>query len=152
MSVENLVDSIYRLFVKTADEAPSYTKLPHLLKCEPPVEDPVLDDVTATDDRRTVKVPVDFTEDSEIEFEYVLDATNPVHMAIQDAFDNRTELDFKYVYVTAPKMSRGFKAMVVKLTPDAEDKKKKMRMKGTLSITSDPTVLETSDPVVAGQL
>ena len=48
MSVENLVDSIYRLFVKTADEAPSYTKLPHLLKCEPPVEDPVLDDVTAT--------------------------------------------------------------------------------------------------------
>lgn len=151
MSVENLVDSIYRLFVKTAVGTPSFTKLPHLIKCEPPVQDPVLDDVTASDDRRTVKVAVNFTEDSEVEFEYVLDATNPVHMAIQDAYEKRTELEFKYVYVTAPKLSRSFKAMVVKLTPDAEDKKKKIRMKGTLSITSEPLVLETSDPVITAK-
>ena len=149
MSVENLVDSIYRLFVKTADA--TYTKVPRLLKCDPPVEDPVLDDVTATDDRRTVKVAVDFTEDSELEFEYVYKTDSAEQQAIQDAYDNKTELDFKYVYVTAPTLSRSFKATIVKLTPDASDKKQKMRMKGTLSITSNPAVLETSDPVITAK-
>lgn len=142
MAVPNLVDSFYQLFVST--DGSTFNKVPHLQKCEPPTQEKILDDVTATDDRRTVKAVVDFTEDSEIEFEYVLDPTDAQHTAIQTAFDDGTELTWQLKFVEAANLSREFKGMVSKLTPNADDNKKKIRMTGTITITSEPSKSLTS--------
>ena len=142
MAVENLVDSFYQLYVST--DGAVFNKVKHLQKCEPPKQEKTLDEVTATDDRRTVKAVVDFTEDSEIEFEYVLDPTDAQHTAIQSAFDDGTDLTWQLKFVEASGLSREFKGMVSKLTPSADDKKKKIRMIGTITITSEPSKSLTS--------
>lgn len=137
MAVENLVDSFYRLLVSS--DGLAFSKVNHLQKCEPPTSEKVLDDVTATDDNRTVKAVVNFTEDSEIEFEFVLDPTDEQHLLIQSAYDENTELHWQYKLMQASTLSRQFKGMVSKLTPNTDDNKKKVRMTGTITITSDPT-------------
>lgn len=137
MSVENLVDSFYQLLVSSTESG--FKKVKHLQKCEPPTSEKTLDDVTATDDKRTVKAVVDFTEDSEIEFEFVLDPADEQHILIQSAYEENTELNWQYKLVKATGLSRQFKGMVSKLTPNTDDNKKKVRMTGTITITSDPT-------------
>lgn len=57
-NVANLVDSFYQLFVSTDGE--DFKKVEHLTKCSVPSDEKVLDDVTATDDKRTIKAVVDF--------------------------------------------------------------------------------------------
>lgn len=71
-----------------------YQKVEHLQKCDHPSEEKTLDEVTATDDKRTVKAPVDFKEESELEFEYVLDPKDTVHQLIQTSFEGGKELFF----------------------------------------------------------
>lgn len=137
MSVENLVDSFYQLLVSSTES--EFKKVKRLQKCEPPASEKTLDDVTATDDKRTVKAVVDFTEDSEIEFEFVLDPTDEQHLLIQSAHEDNTELNWQYKFVKATGLSRQFKGTVSKLTPNTDDNKKKLRMTGTITITSDPT-------------
>lgn len=137
MAVENLVDSFYQLLVSSTES--EFKKVKHLQKCEPPTSEKTLDDVTATDDTRTVKAVVNFTEDSEIEFEFVLDPADEQHLLIQSAYEDDTELNWQYKLVKATGLSRQFKGMVSKLTPNTDDNKKKVRMTGTITITSDPT-------------
>ena len=141
MAVENLVDAYYTLNVST--EGATFTKVKHLISCEPPPSEKKLDDVTTTDDKRTVKAVVDFTEDSEIDFEYALNQEDPTHLAIQAAYDANTELEWQFKFVNAPTLSRQFKGIVSKLTPQTDDTKKKIRMMSTITITSEPTATIT---------
>lgn len=142
MAVENLVDSFYQLLV--SEDGSAFNKVKHLQKCDPPASEKVLDEVTSTDDTRTVKAVVNFTEDSEIEFEYVLDPQDSQHTLIQRAFDENLELSWQYKVVQAAALSREFKGMVSKLTPNTDDNKKKVRMVGTITITTEPTKELTS--------
>lgn len=141
MAVENLVDAYYTLSVST--DSTTFNKIKHLQMCEPPVSEKMLDEVTATDDKRTVKAVVDFAEDSEIEFEYVLDPTDAQHTALQTAYDANTELTWQFKFVNASALSREFKGMISKLTPETDDTKKKIRMKGTITITNEPSATLT---------
>lgn len=136
MAVENLVDAYYTLNVST--DGLAFEKVKHLLKCEPLTSEKTLDDVTPTDAKRTVKAVVDFTEDSEIDFEFALDPADVQHLAIQDAYDANTELTWQFKFANAPTLSRQFKGMISKLTPSTDDTKKKIRMMGTITITSEP--------------
>ncbi len=141
MAVDNLVDAYYTLHVST--DGLTFDKVKHLQKCDPPTSEKTLDDVTPTDAKRTVKAVVDFTEDSEIDFEFVLDPADVQHLAIQAAYDDNTELTWQFKFTNAPTLSREFKGMVSKLMPSTDDTKKKIRMQGTITITSEPTATLT---------
>lgn len=137
MAVANLVDSFYKLSIST--NGTKFDKIEHLQKCDVPSEELVLDDVTSTTDTRTVKARVNFKEDNEIEFEYVLDPQDEVHKAVQSAFDAGTECTFKLEFVHASSESRQFKGIIAKLTTSNDDTKKKIRKTGTITITGDVT-------------
>nr|WP_315041311.1 hypothetical protein [uncultured Moraxella sp.] len=137
MAVENMVDSFYQLHVSKDGQA--FTKLAHLTSCGVPNEAKVLDDVTATDDKRTVQAVVDFKEESELEFEYVLEPRDATQQMVQDAFDAGTELTFQIKFVNIASESRQFKGLIAELTTDNEDTKKKLRKKGKISITGEVT-------------
>ena len=141
MAVDNLVDAYYTLHVST--DGTTFKKVEYLQNCDPVAEEKTLDDVTPTDAKRTVKAVVEFTEDSDIDFEYVLEPTNTEHLAIQAAYDDNTELTWQFKFTNAPTLSREFKGMVSKLTPSTNDTKKKIRMMGTITITSEPTATLT---------
>ena len=141
MAVDNLVDAYYTLHVST--DGLTFDKVKHLQKCDQPTSEKTLDDVTPTDAKRTVKAVVDFTEDSVIDFEFVLDPAVVQHLAIQAAYDDNTELTWQFKFTNAPTLSREFKGMVSKLTPSTDDTKKKIRMQGTITITSEPTATIT---------
>lgn len=136
-NVANLVDSFYQLLVST--DGNTFSKVEHLQKCGVPSEEKVMDEVTATDDERTVKAVVNFKEESEIEFEFVVDPQDTAQQLIQTAFDEGTELHFQLKFVKATAESRQFKGMVSKLSLDNEDIKKKLRKTATISITGDVT-------------
>lgn len=137
MSAENTKDSFYQLFVSANGEASSFKKVERLIKCGAPSEAKVLDEITATDDRRTVKAAVDFKEESELEFEYVLLPDDTTHQLIQTSFEQGKELVFQIKFLEASGESRQFKGMIAELTTDAEDTKKKIRKKGKITITGD---------------
>lgn len=137
MSAENIKDGFYQLFVSADGQASSFKKIARLTSCGVPSEVKVLDDITATDDRRTVKVPVDFKEESEIEFEYVLVVEDATHQLLQSSFETGKELTWQLKFVEAASESRQFKGIISELTTDAEDTKKKLRKKGKISITGD---------------
>lgn len=139
MSAENIKDSFYQLWVSETGESGTFKKVSRLTKATPPSEAKVLDDITATDDRRTVKAPVDFKEESELEFEYVLLPDDTTHQLIQSSFDSGSELVFQLKFVEAPSESRQFKGVISELTTNAEDTKKKLRKKGKISITGEVT-------------
>lgn len=136
-SIENLVDSFYTLHVST--DGAQFNKIPHLTSCSAPSEAKVLDDVTATDDNRTVNAPVNFRENGELDFEYVLNPDDETHQALQTAFDEGKELTFQIKYTKAQSESRQFKAIIAELTTNHEDTKKKLRKTGKLTITGDVT-------------
>lgn len=73
-NVANLLDSFYTLPVSTTED--DFKKVEHLQKCAVPTEEKVMDEVTATDDKRAVKAVVDFKEESEIEFEFVHESSD----------------------------------------------------------------------------
>ena len=139
MSAENTKDSFYELLVSETGVAQSFKKVERLTSCGVPNDAKVLDEVTSTSDRRTVKVPVDFKEESEIEFEYVLLPDDTTHQLIQTAFDGNKELTFQLKFVEAAAESRQFKGIIAELTTDAEDTKKKLRKKGKITITGEIT-------------
>lgn len=136
-TVENTKDSFYQLFVSSTGTSSSFKKLERLTKCGVPNEAKVLDDITATDDRRTVKVPVDFKEESELEFEYTLLPDDVTHKLIQSSFETGKALTFQLRFVEAPSESREFEGIISELTTDAEDTKKKIRKKGKISVTGE---------------
>ena len=137
MSAENAKDSFYQLFVSAGGQSGSFKKVERLTSCGVPNEAKVLDDITATDDRRTIKAPVDFKEEAELEFEYVLLPGDETHQLIQTSFDNGKELVWQLKFVEATGESREFKGMIAELTTDAEDTKKKLRKKGKITITDE---------------
>lgn len=137
MSAENSKDSFYQLFVSADGRSDSFKKVERLTSCGVPNEAKVLDDITATDDRRTVKAPVDFKEEAELEFEYVLLPADETHQLIQTSFDGGKELVWQLKFVEATGESREFKGMIAELTTDAEDTKKKLRKKGKITITGE---------------
>lgn len=139
MSAENTKDSFYELLVSETGAAQSFKKVERLTSCGVPNDAKVLDEVTSTSDRRTVKVPVDFKEESEIEFEYVLLPDDTTHQLIQTAFDGNKELTFQLKFIEAAAESRQFKGIIAELTTDAEDTKKKLRKKGKITITGEIT-------------
>lgn len=139
MSAENAKDSFYQLFVSANGQAQSFKKVILLQKCGVPSEAKVLDDITATDDRREIKVPVDFKEGSEIDFEYVLDPADTTHQLLQTSFEGAKELVFQLKFVEVPTESRQFKGIISELTTDNDDTKKKLRKKGKISITGEVT-------------
>ena len=137
MAVENLVDNYYQLHV--SQDGAIYNKIEHLTEAGFPDQEKMLDDVTSTDDRITINAVVDFKESSTIEFTYVYDPANVEHIALQAAFDANTELDWRFVFVNAPTLSREFKGFLSNLTPATDDPRQKTRMNGTITITSVPT-------------
>lgn len=134
-NVANLLDSFYTLSVSTTED--DFKKVEHLQKCGVPTEEKVMDEVTATDDKRTVKAVVDFKEESEIEFEFVHEPSDEGQKIINTAFESGAELNFKLEFVKATSEGRKFKGIISKLTLDNEDTKKKLRKTGTISITGD---------------
>lgn len=136
-NVANLTDSFYTLSVSSDGE--NFTKVEHLQKCAVPTDEKVMDEVTATDDKRTVKAVVDFKEESEIEFEFVHEPADEGQKLINTAFEAGTELNFKLEFVKATSEGRKFKGIISKLSIDNEDTKKKLRKTGTISITGDVT-------------
>lgn len=134
-NVANLLDSFYTLSVSTTED--DFKKVEHLQKCAVPTEEKVMDEVTATDDKRTVKAVVDFKEESEIEFEFVHEPNDEGQKIINTAFESGVELNFKLEFVKATSEGRKFKGIISKLTLDNEDTKKKLRKTGTISITGD---------------
>lgn len=136
-NVANLLDSFYTLSVSA--DGRTFKKVEHLQKCGVPTEEKVMDEVTASDDKRTVKAVVDFKEESEIEFEMVHEPQDEGQTIINTAFKSGAELTFKLEFVKATSESRQFKGIISKLTLDNEDTKKKLRKTGTISITGDVT-------------
>lgn len=134
-NVANLVDSFYQLFVSTDGE--DFKKVEHLTKCSVPSDEKVLDDVTATDDKRTIKAVVDFKEESEIEFEFVVDPEDAAQKLVQKAFDDGSGLHFQLKFVKASSESRKFTGLISKLSVDNEDTKRKLRKTATIAITGD---------------
>lgn len=137
MSAENTKDSFYQLWISGDGQSGTFKKVERLTKCGVPNEAKVLDDITATDDRRTVKVPVDFKEESELEFEYTLLPDDVTHKLIQSSFETGKALTFQLRFVEAPSESREFEGIISELTTDAEDTKKKIRKKGKISVTGE---------------
>lgn len=136
-NVANLLDGFYTLSVSS--DGQTFKKVEHLQKCAVPTEEKVMDEVTATDDRRTVKAVVDFKEESEIEFEFVHEPDDEGQKIINTAFKSGAELTFKMEFTKAASESRQFKGIISKLSLDNEDTKKKLRKTGTISITGDVT-------------
>lgn len=138
-TVENAKDSFYQLFVSATNTSSSFKKIERLTSCGVPSEAKVLDDITATDDRRQVNAVVDYKENSEVEFEYVLLPEDETHKLLQKSFENGRELYFQLKFMEATSESRQFKGIIAELTTDAEDTKKKLRKKGRITITGDTT-------------
>lgn len=136
MSAENTKDSFYQLFVSADGQSGTFKKVERLLKCDPPNEAKEEDDITSTEDRQTVKAPVDFKSESQIEFEYVLLPDDETHKLLQTSFDTGKELTFQFKFIEVPSESREFKGMISDLTVNAEDTKRKLRKKGKITITS----------------
>lgn len=147
-NVANLLDSFYILSVSS--DGRTFKKVEHLQKCGVPTEEKVMDEVTATDDRRTVKAVVDFKEESEIEFEFVHEPQDEGQKLINNAFTAGSELTFKLEFVQAASESRQFKGIISKLSLDNEDTKKKLRKTGTISITGDVTPIEATSTRTGG--
>lgn len=143
MSIDKTKDAFYSLHVALASTKPltgaSFKKVERLMSCGMPNEAKVTDDITATDDRRTINAVVDFKESSELEFEYVLVQDDTTHALLQTSFENGAELVFQIKFAEIPSESRQFKGIISELTTNADDVKKKLRKKGKIVMTSDST-------------
>lgn len=130
----NLADSFYTAHYSIDGRV--FKKIPALQSADVPSEERVLDEVTTTDSKRKIEVPVDFVESGEWKFEYAYEEGNADHTALQKAYDDKTELTFQLKFPTAASLNRQFKGIISGLTTKAEGKKK-IRKEATVSITSD---------------
>lgn len=138
MAKENIVDSFHRLNIDVDGTGTTFTKIPHLQSCEPPMGEKTTDNITATDDQEEVTVIVDFKKNGQIEFEIVYDQTDPTHTKLDQMWVDNSYADFEYELVKINR-KKTFTAQLMKWQ-EAVDKEKKLRMKGTLVISNLNTV------------
>lgn len=138
MAKENIVDSFHRLNMDIDGLGTTFTKIPHLQSCEPPLAEKTSDTITATDDQEEVEVLVDFRKNGQIEFEIVYDPIDPTHMALDAMWADNSYSDFEYELVKINR-KKTFTAQLIKWQ-EVVDKEKKLRMKGTLIISKLTTV------------
>lgn len=134
MANENIVDSFYRLNIDLVGDGTTFAKIPLLQECAPPKSEKTSDTITATDDQEEVTVVVDFKKNSQIDFEVVYDPADPSHMALDEMWEDNSYKDFEYEFV---KLSRKktFTGQLMKWE-EATGKEKKLRMKGTLTVSN----------------
>lgn len=130
----NLADSFYTVHYST--DGQTFKKIPALQEADVPSEEAVLDEVTTTDSKRKIEVPVDFVEDGEWSFTYAHDESNADHKALQKAYKDKSELTFQIKFPTAPTLNCEFKGIISALNIKAEVKKK-IRREAKVSITSN---------------
>ena len=133
MAKENIVDSFYRLNMDLVGDGTTFTKIPLLQECAPPKSEKTSDNITATDDQEEVMVVVDFKKNGQIDFEIVYDPTDPTHMALDAMWEDNSYADFEYEFVKLTR-KKTFTAQLMKWE-ESTDKEKKLRMKGTLTIS-----------------
>lgn len=134
MAKENIVDSFYRLNIDLVGDATTFTKIPLLQECAPPTSDKTNDTITATDDQEEVTVVVDFKKNSQIDFEIVYDPTDPTHMKLDEMWADNSYADFEYEFVKLSR-TKTFTGQLMKWA-ETTDKEKKLRMKGTLTVSN----------------
>ena len=134
MAKENIVDSFYRLNMDLTGDGLTFTKIPLLQECAPPNAEKTSDTITATDDQEEVTVVVDFKKNSQIDFEIVYDPTDPTHMALDAMWATNSYKDFEYEFVKLTR-KKTFTAQLMKWE-ESTDKEKKLRMKGSLTISN----------------
>ncbi|AAZ18319.1 hypothetical protein Psyc_0456 [Psychrobacter arcticus 273-4] len=134
MAKENIVDSFYRLNMDLIGDGLTFTKIPLLQECAPPKAEKTSDTITATDDQEEVTVVVDFKKNSQIDFEVVYDPTDPTHMALDAMWATNGYKDFEYEFVKLAR-KKTFTAQLMKWE-ESTDKEKKLRMKGSLTISN----------------
>ena len=137
MAVETVANSQFVLNV-SIDNGTTFKKIPHLQQSDVPNNERLTDDITATDDVSEVIVPVNFTKNGEIEFEYVLDPTDAVHTSLQTLYDTNGTAIWQLKYADPKVKGYEFKGMLKKLSEQA-DKTKKLRVKATLLSTGTIT-------------
>lgn len=128
-------DSFYTL--EYSSDGTVFKKIPKLQSAQPPSHKKVVDETTSTDDHIKVEEPIDFFDGSEIDFEYVHVENDPEHIKLKTAYENNTELTWRYKFTQAPSLSKQFKGRITELTP-TPDPKKKLRQKGRINISSKP--------------
>lgn len=143
MAKENIVDSFYRLNMDLTGDATTFTKIPFLQDCAPPKSEKVSDNITATDDQEEVMVVVDFKKNGQIDFEIVYDPAAPTHVKLDEMWEDNSYANFEYEFVKLGR-KKTFKAQLMKWE-ESTDKEKKLRMKGTLTISDLAT---TTTPIV----
>lgn len=133
MAKENIVDSFYRLNMDLTGDGLTFTKIPLLQDCAPPKSEKTSDTITSTDDQEEVTVVVDFKKNSQIDFEVVYDPTDPTHMALDTMWATNSYKDFEYEFVKLTR-KKTFTGQLVKWE-ESTDKEKKLRMKGSLTVS-----------------
>lgn len=133
MAKENIVDSFYRLNMDLTGDGLTFTKIPLLQECAPPKSEKTSDTITSTDDQEEVTVVVDFKKNSQIDFEVVYDPTDPTHMALDTMWATNSYKDFEYEFVKLTR-KKTFTGQLVKWE-ESTDKEKKLRMKGSLTVS-----------------
>ena len=89
--------------------------------------------------RTTHTATVDFIEQGSLEFELALLPTDPIHIALEAAYDNNTAILNEINYEEAGVRGYAFESQVSKFEYDASDRKRKIRVNGMLTICGDIT-------------
>ncbi len=137
MAVATTAESQYQLKV-SIDNGQNYKKIEHLQKADPPNNEKETDEITATDDTSEIIVPVNFTKTGELNFEYVLDPSDLVHISLQTLFDTNGKAKWQLKFDDPKVKGYEFEGMLKKLVEKPE-KGKKLRMEAVLLITSKAT-------------
>ncbi|MED6318296.1 MAG: hypothetical protein VYA60_13825 [Pseudomonadota bacterium] len=137
MAKEDIVDSFYRLNIDLDGTGATFTKIPLLLDCAPPTSEKTSDTITATDDQEEVTVVVDFKKNSQIDFEIVYDPTDPTHQKLDEMWEDNSYAAFEYEFVKLNR-TKNFTAQLTKWE-EMTDKEKKLRMKGSLTVSNITT-------------
>lgn len=142
MAKENLVDSFYTLGLDTVGDKIGYKKIPHLQKCAPISQEKVKDEITETDDTQEEFAIVNFKKNGDVEFEIVYDPKDPIHLKLDQMFNDNSYGRFEY-FLTQAKQGKTFDAQLMSWEEVTETKTQKLRKKGTLTI-SNVTPITTS--------
>lgn len=135
-TVTGLADSHFIWKIST-DNGVTFTKVDHLTSLDIPEREKTMDEVTTTDAHNVMKAAVDFSEDKDIEFELVLDPTDPQHIALEKAYEDGTVIKNQIHFINTAVKGFEFDSQISKFAYDSSDVKKKMRVKGTHVISSD---------------
>lgn len=133
---DDLADSQFTL--EFSADGTAWQEVPVLQEADYPESNPVLDDITPTDAHRKIEARVDFIEDGSIKGQFVFKSGGTADAALKAAYDDDTELHWRFKFEDAPEFNTQFLGKLVKFTVKPE-KKKKIRVDFELSITSDLT-------------